>query len=167
MGNHSSSCFVITFSKSDPTAKLFDAHGNLLRRVKLPLKAAELMLEEDPGHVISPADELNRTGRFCAMRAEDELMARKSYLLVPLCKVNRKVSDSDMAIIKSTTSKKKSKNSSKVSPAMAAEEPRGEAEESVINAFEQSIATTGFGFGRTMGYSKGWKPALEPISEIY
>lgn len=167
MGNHSSSCFFVSLSKSDPTAKLFDAQGNLLRRVKLPLKAAELMLEEEPGHVISPADDLRRTGRFCAMRAEDELLARKAYMLVPLCKINRKISDSDMAIIKSTIYKKKNKTSSKVSPAMTAEESKEEAEDLVVGDFEGNIVSTGFNFGRPIFYSKGWKPALEPISETY
>ena len=50
------------------------------------------------------------------MKVEDELVAKKVYLLVPLCKVNQKVSESDMEVIKSTInstiSKKKNKKSS-------------------------------------------------------
>ncbi|GMN52323.1 hypothetical protein TIFTF001_021470 [Ficus carica] len=173
MGNHhSSSCFM-TFSLADQTAKLFDAQGNLLRRVKLPLKAAELMLEEEPGHVISPAEDLRRTGRFCAMLAEDELLARKAYLLVPLCKVNRKA---DMAVVdfvacKTMAKNKKKKNGgSKVSPAAAEEtkEEEGSDKDLVARVFEENDNQNYNGFlCRPRGYSyiRGWKPALETIRE--
>ncbi|EXB28601.1 hypothetical protein L484_009760 [Morus notabilis] len=178
MGNHhSSSCFMTFSSVADQTAKLFDAQGNLLRRVKLPLKAAEVMLEEEPGHVISPAEDIRRTGRFCAMRAEDELLARKDYLLVPLCKVNRKASASDMAIIdfmafkKSTRSRTTKKNGgSRVSPAAMAEgtKEEGDQDQLVIRVLEgnDNHNNNGFlSFPRGYIYCRGWKPALETIRE--
>ncbi|KAM6558880.1 hypothetical protein CsatA_028119 [Cannabis sativa] len=167
MGNQYSLSSCVLVNPQLPTANLFDAKGNFLRPVKLPLKAAELMLEEEPGHVISPAEDLRRTGRYSAMRAEDDLVAKKVYFLVPMSRVNRKISDSDMEIVKSATlKKKKSKNSSRVSPAMvataAAEE---ELEGSVFQEIGNDIASAGFNLGRPIGNNRLWKPVLETISE--
>lgn len=163
MGISSSSCcFTINNFSSANTAELFDAKGNFVRQIELPIKAAELMLEEEPGHVISPADEIRRTGRFMAMRAEDELVARKVYLLVPLCRVNRKVSDPDMALIdlackkRSRTSSKRT--SSKILPAAMEEEVEEfQLEEKVISRYHLGP--------QLKGYLRGWSPVLEPISE--
>lgn len=160
MGISSFSCFLINNSSNAKTAKLFDAEGNFVRRVKLPLKAAELMLEEEPGHIISPADEIRRTGRFMAMKAEDELVGRKVYLLVPLCKVNRKVSDSGMALINLGCKKKSRSNpkrtSSKILPAAMEEEFQ----------VEEKVIISGYHPGHQLkGYIRGWNPVLEPISE--
>ncbi|KAF3436532.1 hypothetical protein FNV43_RR23624 [Rhamnella rubrinervis] len=163
MGISSSSyCFMINNFSNAKAAKLFDAEGNFVRQVKLPLKAAELMLEEEPGHIISPADEIRRTGRFMAMKAEDELVARKVYLLVPLCRVNRKVSDSDMALVdlackkRSRTSSKRT--SSKILPAATVEEKEEfRVEEKVISGYHLGL--------HLKGYIRGWNPVLEPISE--
>ncbi|KAF4364570.1 hypothetical protein F8388_014073 [Cannabis sativa] len=172
MGNQYSLSSCVLVNPQLPTANLFDAKGNFLRPVKLPLKAAELMLEEEPGHVISPAEDLRRTGRYSAMRAEDDLVAKKVYFLVPMSRVNRKISDSDMEIVKSATlKKKKSKNSSRVSPAMvatAAAEEELEGSVVVSSVFEEignDIASEGFNLGRPIGNNRLWKPVLETISE--
>lgn len=158
MGISHSSCFL-NFS-SNQTAKLFDAKGNFVRQVKLPLKAAELLLEEEPGHVISPAEEIRRTRRFMAVKAEDEIVARKVYLLVPLSRVNHKVSESDMKLIElAYKNRSKTKRSgSKVSQAMA-EEFRMD-QECLVNVSEHHRLGP-----QLKGYSRGWNPVLEPISE--
>ena len=96
-------------------AKVIDAQGNL-RKVKLPAKAAELMLEE-PGHIISPVEGLKRTRRVVAMRADDELSAANVYVLVPIGRVHYKVTDEDLAIIEAACSgKKRRKSGAKVLP---------------------------------------------------
>ncbi|CBI36936.3 unnamed protein product, partial [Vitis vinifera] len=83
-----------SFQSSTPkTAKLFDAHGNL-RRVKVPVTAAELMLEE-PGYVVSRVDDLRRTRRIPAMRADDVLLEGKAYLMMPVSRVQSRVLGSD------------------------------------------------------------------------
>ncbi|KAH7516981.1 hypothetical protein FEM48_Zijuj09G0013700 [Ziziphus jujuba var. spinosa] len=162
MGISYSSCFQ-NFS-SNQTAKLFDAKGNFVRQVKLPLKAAELLLEEEPGHVISRAEEIRRAGRFIAMKAEDEIVARKAYLLVPLTRVNRKVSESDMKLIElATRNKSKTKRSgSKVSPAMAEERKD---DEGLVKVLAEKVTEYHHLGPQLKGYIRGWNPVLEPISE--
>lgn len=166
--------FLNNFSNAKTAKLVLDAAGSYhVRQVKLPLKAAELVLEEDPGHVISPADEIRRTGRFVAVKAEEELVARKVYLLVPLCKVNRKVSESDMALIDLACKKKRSRTSSKrtsskILPATPVEEPGLEGVESQQVDQGKLVTFPGsFQMAPHMkGYNKAWSPVLEPISEI-
>ena len=183
MGNGQSSwtssfhCFA---AKSE-SATLFDSKGNFLRRVTLPLRAAELMLEEEPGHVVSPAEEIKRTRRYGAMRAEDELSARKAYVLVPLSKLNRKLSEADMAVIVESALSNKSKamkrsGGSRVSPALAEECSKEEEEgregfglnkgfeEIKVNDISVNVSDLGF-MCRQRGYSRGWKPELDTIRE--
>ncbi|KDP28244.1 hypothetical protein JCGZ_14015 [Jatropha curcas] len=153
MGNYSS-CFYIP----SKTAKLIDSQGNL-RQVKAPAKAAELMLEE-PGHVVSPVQELRRTRRLIALRAEDELLAGKFYLLVHLSKLNRKISESELGIIESAAAASKKKKSSKgrrgakVLPAVA-----NEAESEVKEELDMGFACC------RLEKCRQWTPALEAITE--
>ncbi|KAE8660578.1 hypothetical protein F3Y22_tig00116951pilonHSYRG00438 [Hibiscus syriacus] len=61
------------------SAKVIDAQGNL-RKVELTAKAADLILDE-PVHVIAPVEQLKRTRRVVAIRADDMnscLRTRKS-----------------------------------------------------------------------------------------
>ena len=117
MGNCTCSCFIQDSSRKK-MAKVIDAQGNL-RKVKLPAKAAELMLEE-PGHIISPLEDLKRTRRVGAMRADDELLLGKVYVLVPIGRVRCKVTDADMAIIEAAFSgKKRRKSGDKILPDVA------------------------------------------------
>ncbi|XP_059436219.1 uncharacterized protein LOC132169156 [Corylus avellana] len=161
MGNYVSCCFPQSLGAQ--TAKLFDAHGNL-QQIKLPVKAAELMLEQ-PGHAVAPVEELRQTRRISAMKADDELSAGKVYLLVPTGKVHCKVSELEMAIIELTCKKRASMlkpSGSKVSPATSAAEPT-EAGEDDVKAFggDQAAGLPGHQFWN----NKRWSPVLEPISE--
>ncbi|KAG2693348.1 hypothetical protein I3760_08G092000 [Carya illinoinensis] len=79
MGNYTS-CYFPGPSNSE-TAKLFDSHGNL-QRLKLPLTAAELMLDHH-GHAIASVEDLRRTRLISGMRADDELLAGKVYFWYP------------------------------------------------------------------------------------
>ncbi|KAG6644991.1 hypothetical protein I3843_08G087800 [Carya illinoinensis] len=145
MGNYTS-CYFPGPSNSE-TAKLFDSHGNL-QRLKLPLTAAELMLEH-PGHAIASVEDLRRTRLISGKRADDELLAGKVYLLVSSGRVHCRVSELEMAIIDLACKKKAPKLKpcgSKVLPAMGGE---------VITGLP----------GLQQGSHRRWSPALEPISE--
>ncbi|KAL2454318.1 Nuclear pore protein [Abeliophyllum distichum] len=53
------------------------------------------MLEE-PGHVVFTAVEISRSNsRFSAMKADEQLTAGKVYVLIPVCRVRSKVSESE------------------------------------------------------------------------
>ena len=108
-----------SFQSSTPkTEKLFDAQGNL-RRVKVPVAAAELMLEE-PGYVVPRVDDLRKTRRIPAMRADDVLAEGKAYLLVPVSRVHCVVSEVEMGAIDAASKKKrksKKRGGSRVLPA--------------------------------------------------
>ncbi|CAK7343698.1 unnamed protein product [Dovyalis caffra] len=167
MGNRTSCC-AITFSRKPKTAKLIDSKGNL-RQVSPPVKAAELMLEE-PGHVIALVDELKQRSRIIAMRADDELLPGKVYLLVPLSKVSCKISASELATIESTIaasakrSSKKRSRGAKVLPAMAVDLREEEGSEGEVKVLEgNDTSATGY----QLGNYRPWSPALEPISEEF
>ncbi|CAI9774283.1 unnamed protein product [Fraxinus pennsylvanica] len=146
MGNFTSCCSV-----ESQTAKIIDLHGNI-RIVEIPLTAADLMLEE-PGRVVSPAVEISGSDfRFSAMKADEELTAGKVYVLIPVRRVNSKVSESEMAVIKASTgvkSKAKRRNS-KVLPVL------DESSDKEIDNPVKLIPNQRL---------RPWKPALEPISE--
>ncbi|KAG4138407.1 hypothetical protein ERO13_D07G132400v2 [Gossypium hirsutum] len=147
MGNCTSSCFI----QVSDMAKVIDAQGKL-RKVKLPVKAAEIMLDE-PGRVISPVEELKRTRCVVPMRADDELLAAKAYVLVPIQRVNRKVTDVDVAIIEAACSgKKRAKSGAKVLPELREEERQ----------VDPVLAVPGC----RKGNYRPWTPVLEPISEV-
>lgn len=149
MGNISS-----CFTTQPNTAKLIDLHRETVRVFGLPTTAAELMLEE-PGRVVSPANDLRRDRRFSAMKADDILAGGGVYILIPISRVNGKVSESEMAALESFCGQRIPKRcSSKVLPVVAevCDEPaRLLGEETDI--------------GRLNDRVKHWKPALEPIYE--
>ncbi|KAE8689127.1 Secretion-associated RAS super family 2 isoform 1 [Hibiscus syriacus] len=152
MGNFTSTSCFKDWRLNNNTAKVIYAQGNL-RKVKLTAKAAELMLDE-PGHIVSPLEELKRTRRVVAMRADDELLAGKVYVLVPMQRVNCRVTDTDMAIIEAACSGKKRRKSggARVLPDVAAEEE----EESRVDR-DLSV------HGCRKGSCRPWTPALKTI----
>ncbi|KAG2697620.1 hypothetical protein I3843_07G114600 [Carya illinoinensis] len=163
MGNYAS-CYFPSLSKSEK-AKLFDAHGNYLQQVKLPVKAAELMLEH-PGHAIVPVEELRRTRCISAIRADDGLLGGKVYFLVPSGRVHCRISELEMMIIELACKKKARKlkpSGSKVSPAMKMEskEVGGEGEGEVLGGEASGLP------GHHLGNHRRWSPALEPIYEAF
>ncbi|XVF22109.1 hypothetical protein REPUB_Repub12eG0145600 [Reevesia pubescens] len=159
MGNSTSSCFIREYSSSKKVAKVIDDQGNLMK-VKLPAKVAKLMLEE-PGHIISPVEELKRTRRMIAMRADDDLLVGKVYVLVPIGRVHCKVTDADMAIIEAACSgKKRRKSVAKVLPDVTEEE------ESEVLVFPEECMKGIPLPGCRLGNYTPWTPVLEPISEV-
>lgn len=171
MGNYTSCCVVFTCSRKVPkTAKLMDSQGNLTQ-VSLPVKAAELMLEE-PGHAICPLHELKQRSRVIAMRADDELLPGKVYLLATLSKVNCKISASEVAIMESAIAayakrSSKKRNGAKVLPAMAVEmRELEEGSEGEVNVLEGNDLTSSTSCRLVLNYRQ-WTPALEPISEDF
>ncbi|TYI73680.1 hypothetical protein E1A91_D07G146300v1 [Gossypium mustelinum] len=134
MGNCTSSCFI----QVSDMAKVIDAQGKL-KKVKLPVKAAEIMLDE-PGRVISPVEELKRTRCVVPMRADDELLAAKAYVLVP---IQRKLLVAE---------RKRAKSGAKVLPELREEERQ----------VDPVLAVPGC----RKGNYRPWTPVLEPISEV-
>ncbi|KAJ1425662.1 hypothetical protein SESBI_11021 [Sesbania bispinosa] len=165
MGNTTSgSCFSVNSGSTKTTTILLDTRGNI-RKIKLPVRSGELMIEE-LGHVIAPVEDLRRTRRISALPADQELLAGKAYLLVPASRVHSKASESEMEIAerwsckkrsnKSGQRKKKSGNMAKVSPISALS---GKEEEIEVNNF--------VGKGKLVGIpcQGRWNPVLEPILE--
>ena len=151
MGNLTS-CFYVEIQ----TAIIISAGGNF-RKINLPITAAEIMLDE-PGHVVSPAEQIRRTGRIPALKADEELSTGNVYLLVPVNRANSKPSGSEMALIESASAKRRPKRrSSKISP--AATEGSGEKVEDPITVSPVNSA------GCRLRGSRPWTPVLHPISE--
>ncbi|KAG5243152.1 hypothetical protein OIU76_009956 [Salix suchowensis] len=162
MGNYTSCCVVVSLSRKPKTAKLINSQGNL-RQVSLPVKAAELMIEE-PGHVISLVDELKQRSRTIAMRADEELLPGKVYLSVPLSKVNCKISAPELAIIEATIAacarrSSKKRSGAKVLPAMAVDLKEEKNSEGEVKVFEGNYTSS-------TSY-RHWTLALEPIPEEF
>ncbi|KAK9136709.1 hypothetical protein Sjap_007303 [Stephania japonica] len=136
-----------------PTAKVFDSEGSF-RQVKLPMRAAELMIEA-PGMVVCGVEEMRRSGRVWALRAGEELEESKFYVMVAKERVHSKVSAVDMAEIDAACSNKKMPRVPKVvAPPVAEGDGDGDG-----------------GCGGDMGIVAGrrncrqWRPTLEPIFE--
>uniref|UniRef100_A0A7N0TUD6 Uncharacterized protein n=1 Tax=Kalanchoe fedtschenkoi TaxID=63787 RepID=A0A7N0TUD6_KALFE len=154
MGNFASCYFP------DQRTKLFDADGNL-KQLKMPITAAELMLEA-PGHVVCSLDSLVKSRRIIALRSDDELiMGGGVYMLVLVNRINCVVSEQEIAIIQSARAKKlltgrRRDGSNKVLP---------EIEKATSST--ALAATSGEGNGRRRNCCvRQWNPVLEPIAEI-
>jgi hypothetical protein len=126
------------------TATLLDTCGNI-REIKLPMKSAELMIELI-GHVITPAEDLLRTRRITALRADEELIGGKVYLVVPVSRVNSKASEFEIEVAdeKKLSGKRKGNKTAKVSPVSKLTENDG---------------------GVYCIRQKRWNPVLDPIFE--
>lgn len=150
-------------------AKVIDPQGNL-RKIKLPAKAAELMLEE-PGYIISPVEDLKRTRRVAAVRADDELLVGKVYVLVPVGRVHCRVTDTDMAIIEAACGgKKRRKIGAKVLPDVRDHDQECLRKEELVSEVEvlrEKLCMKGIPFpGYKLANYRPWTPVLEPISEV-
>ncbi|KAK9704793.1 hypothetical protein RND81_07G011500 [Saponaria officinalis] len=162
MGNYGS-CLNPHNGVDSKIAKLVDSQGQVTP-IELPTTVAELMLE-NPGFAICPVDEVVRSRRVLVMKADDVLEGRKYYLLVPVDKVNSRMSDSQLAAIDSLLCKRKVKGgrtrgSSKVSPFVEG----GENLESLVRGLSEKC--TGLA-GQKSIVSKAWVPVLEPIMEVW
>ncbi|RDX88478.1 hypothetical protein CR513_29922, partial [Mucuna pruriens] len=135
------------------TAMLLDTGGNT-REIKLPAKSGEVMIEEF-GHVITPVDEVRRTGRISALLADEELVAGKVYLLLPVSRVHSKASDFERAIAE--TQRTRGHNTAKVSPSLISR-PRQRVVQNVVTV-------TVFPGHQRLGNQPRWNPVLDPIFE--
>ncbi|TKY61726.1 hypothetical protein E2542_SST11577 [Spatholobus suberectus] len=142
--------------KVSKTATLVDTGGNT-REIKLPAKSGELMIEEF-GHVITPVDELRRTRRVSALLADEELVAGKVYLLLPVNRVHSKASKFEMAIAEKQsgqTKRTRGSNMAKVSPSLISRSTERDGENKV----------TIFPVCPRLGNPSRWCPVLDPIYE--
>ncbi|KNA26033.1 hypothetical protein SOVF_001020 [Spinacia oleracea] len=145
-------------------AKLVDSQGQLTL-INLPTTVAELMLE-NPGFALTPVEELRETSRIPAMKADDVLLGRKVYLLVPVDKVNSRLTDLQLAAIDSLLCScngkvggKATRGGSKVSPTTGV---NGNSLEDLVK--DLSGKCTGV-TGQRNRFCKVWEPVLEPILE--
>jgi hypothetical protein len=133
---------VIIKTKKNKTATLLDTSGNI-QEIKLPMKSAELMIELI-GHVITPAEDLLRTRRITALRADEELVAGKVYLAVPVSRVNSKATEFEIAMAEEGRGKRKVNKTAKVSAVSKLTENDG---------------------GVYCVRQRRWNPVLDPIFE--
>jgi hypothetical protein len=133
---------VIIKTKKNKTATLLDTSGNI-QEIKLPMKSAELMIELI-GHVITPVEDLLRTRRITALRADEELVAGKVYLAVPVSRVNSKATEFEIAMAEEGSGKRKGNKTAKVSAVSKLTENDGG-----VHCVRQ----------------RRWNPVLDPIFE--
>jgi hypothetical protein len=133
---------VIIKTKKNKTATLLDTSGNI-QEIKLPMKSAELMIELI-GHVITPVEDLLRTRRITALRADEELVAGKVYLAVPVSRVNSKATEFEIAMAEEGRGKRKVNKTAKVSAVSKLTENDG---------------------GVYCVRQRRWNPVLDPIFE--
>nr|GFB31924.1 hypothetical protein [Tanacetum cinerariifolium] len=119
------------------------------------------MLLEEPGHLVSQVveNDLVSCFRLCALRADEELMSGKLYLLIPVGRLNSFVSETEHEMLRScckSVKKVKRRNNSKVLPR---EENDCEASGDGMNSSLEGFTS------QRLGSSPMWKPVLEPIYE--
>ncbi|OAY77368.1 hypothetical protein ACMD2_01725 [Ananas comosus] len=167
MGNYVTSCSAPNGAAA--TAALVCADG-VLRRVGAHSAVAELMIEA-PGHVVARADEVVRTRRAGAMRAEEQLRPREVYLLLPVERAGSRLTDRQVEVLVEAIegAKRKGKKGKsggdgrRVFPEVAGKEEEATEENSEREGeFEGRIA--GFA-GLRVGASRHWRPVLDTIHE--
>lgn len=159
MGNFSSCIKTQNSSHSKNIAKLVDTQGKITL-VNLPITVAELMLE-NPGFAPTLIEDLRETRRIPAMKADEKLLGRKVYLLLPVDKVNSRLTDLQLASVDSllcscNNNKKvggRTRGGSKVSPILDE------------HNLEELVKDLTGGNGQRKRFCKVWEPVLEPILE--
>ncbi|GAB4830565.1 hypothetical protein Ancab_020330 [Ancistrocladus abbreviatus] len=165
MGNFNSCYYGGNWRKDTDKAKIIDSQGTL-HVVKVPITAAELMLE-NPGYLVSLVDEIRRTRRIMAMKAEERLQGRRVYLLVPVGNVNCKVTELQMSLVESICRKKRrSRGGLKVLPLAVSD--AGVGADRVVE--DVGLGRTcgrkeSGGAGHPLRHNRPWTPVLEPILE--
>ncbi|KAK9055512.1 hypothetical protein SSX86_026595 [Deinandra increscens subsp. villosa] len=166
MGNLTSSCFCSKLQ----SARLIDVNGNV-RHVKVPITAAEIMLLEQPGHLVSPVvDDLRSSFRLSALRADQVLTNGSSYFLIPVGRLNSFVTESELEMLRAGCRNVKQQVKRRRGSMVLPEEKSGgntvEAGEGegCVDIFGDSEDGFTFTCQRVRG-SPAWKPVLEPIYE--
>jgi len=86
-------------------AKVLDSEGHLTF-VELPMSVLDLM-SDNPDFAVCAAEDIRQTHRLVRMNINQWLTPRKLYLLVPMHKVDSKVSDVQLAAVHLVCSGKK------------------------------------------------------------
>ncbi|KAK1412498.1 hypothetical protein QVD17_33801 [Tagetes erecta] len=151
MGN-----FTSCFSSNPQSATLIHVNGNI-QIIKLPITAAEIMLIEQPGHLLSPViDDLRSNFRLSALRADEVLVNGKLYFFIPVGRLNTFVTESELEMLRldcGNVKRMKRCRKSKVSP------------EEEKNGGDMVVSGDGGFTGCRVGGSPVWKPVLETIFE--
>uniref|UniRef100_A0A7C9F6G0 Uncharacterized protein n=1 Tax=Opuntia streptacantha TaxID=393608 RepID=A0A7C9F6G0_OPUST len=136
MGNHCCRCSCFEHSNA---AMLVDSEGGLTP-VPLPASVAELMIDH-PGFALCLADDIRQSHRLVSMKIHQTLAPRTVYLLIPMEKVDARVSDPEIVAIGFLCSPKRAKR------------------------IAAAICLRGLLASRGSRRKEGWAPALEPIPE--
>uniref|UniRef100_A0A0D9V487 DUF4228 domain-containing protein n=1 Tax=Leersia perrieri TaxID=77586 RepID=A0A0D9V487_9ORYZ len=127
MGNHLVSCTMARV----PGAKVVLPDG-AVRAVRVPAKAAELMLEA-PGHFLADARSMRAGRRIAALGADVDLELGALYAALPMKRLGSPASPADLARLAAAATRTRSSATAKVAavvvlaPHAAAAEEDGEA----------------------------------------
>ncbi|CAA6665432.1 unnamed protein product [Spirodela intermedia] len=97
MGNYASCALSGGHGRYSKSAKVIFPGGEV-RRVDLPVNAAELMLDA-PNHFLVSAQEMRVGRRFSPLAADEDLDAGAFYVMLPMKRVNSAVTAADMAAL--------------------------------------------------------------------
>uniref|UniRef100_A0A0E0C6B2 DUF4228 domain-containing protein n=1 Tax=Oryza meridionalis TaxID=40149 RepID=A0A0E0C6B2_9ORYZ len=103
MGNHLASCTMARVPGAARGAKVVLPDG-AVRAVKVPAKAAELMLEA-PGHFLADARALRAGGRIAALGADEDLELGGLYAAFPMKRLGAPAAPADMARLAAAVSR--------------------------------------------------------------
>lgn len=103
MGNHLASCTMARVPGAARGAKVVLPDG-AVRAVKVPAKAAELMLEA-PGHFLADARALRAGGRIAALGADEDLELGGLYAAFPMKRLGAPAAPVDMARLAAAVSR--------------------------------------------------------------
>ncbi|KAL2934815.1 Hemagglutinin-neuraminidase [Bienertia sinuspersici] len=143
-------------SNSKNMAKLIDSLGQL-KSVNLPTAVADLM-RENPSFALVSVEQLRRTRHIVAMKADERLLGRKVYLLVPFDMVKSWLSKAQLALIDEIVM------SCYIDDMMGRKTRGGNSLDRLgLENLMKYLSSKSTG---VTGQSKGWRPIVEPILEV-
>ncbi|KAD6120220.1 hypothetical protein R6Q59_026274 [Mikania micrantha] len=158
MGN-----FTSCFNSELQSAKLIDIDGHL-RHIKVPITAAEIMILEQPGHLVSPVENgIQSSYKLTALRADQELTNGRLYFLIPAGRLNSFVTESELEMLLSVCRKVKQVKRRRKSKVLPEEKTGGDTVDAgagdVLGRLEEGFT------GQRVCSSPMWRPVLDPIYE--
>ncbi|XP_019164621.1 PREDICTED: uncharacterized protein LOC109160832 [Ipomoea nil] len=139
--------------------------GGEIRRLREPVKAAEIMLEH-PTHFLVNAGSLTAGRRFSPLSADQDLESGNVYAAFPMKRLSSVITAADVAVLlvaakKSPAKRLSAGNAAKVSPAEGGDETPG-------NDVGRLGVTSGFvgqEYRHRLSLCRSKKPLLETIIE--
>ncbi|KAK1320247.1 hypothetical protein QJS10_CPA03g00473 [Acorus calamus] len=146
-----------------PTTKVIVSGAGKVEQYRIPIKAAELMLE-NPNKFVCDSEDLKVGRRVPGLAADEVLGPRKLYFLLPMDMLYSVLTDDELRSLFSTE-KKKRKKKKKIFPfgefCMFPSE--------TVDA-EREAVKSGGGGGKVAGRmtrQRSWMPGLDTIEEVW